>query len=168
MTQYMTVPETAHYLRCSERHLRELLSTDQIPHVLFAGKALFSADRLDAWLLSMERGPKDGQAGAPSPGPTEEDRAVRQDCPRDRVAEIISEFLDYDEGFVSRLGRNLKQDLDASDYAQLSGKTYAQLSRWCHPKRHSSREKWAQPRAQEMSRLLFGEVIGRVKHPSYD
>ncbi len=92
---------------------------------------------------------------------------VTPDCPRDKTAKLIAELIDYGERFVSGLGRNLKQDLENSDYAWLSTKTRAQLSRWCHPHRHSEREQWVIPRARELSDLLFGEVIDRTAHPSY-
>lgn len=94
--------------------------------------------------------------------------AVLPDCSRDEISRLTKEFKQNEDSFISRLGRNLEKDLEASGYTYLSPKVFAQLSRWCWPKRQSAREQWAQPRAQELSRLIFGVVIERVRHPSYD
>lgn len=93
--------------------------------------------------------------------------AISRDCSRQEVAALVAELIDYGERFVSGLGRNLKADLENSDFEWVSMRVYAQLSRWCHPNRHSEREQWVIPRAHQISRLLFGSVIDRTAHPSY-
>ncbi len=309
--EWMTVDEAAAYLRCSERHLRGLIAEGQVPHVEFAGKALFYRQRLDSWLLRMETGGEELLKGPVRKGGTNmneadmerlirdypqeffdeplklvssqeafpsgitdlifEDRqgqllvvelkrgilqrehvaqlidylgdvearysdrgvelmvlanvippqrrtklerlgvnfkeipeikfrevakkysislsevgmvsegeqrfsssgfggereAIKPDCDRARVEALVHELIAYGERFVTGLGKNLKQDLENSGYSWLSTQTYAQLSRWCHPNRYSSREQWVQPRVHEISTLLFGEVISRTPHPSY-
>lgn len=93
--------------------------------------------------------------------------SIRPECERTTVAQLVTKLIDYGERFVSGLGRNLKQDLENSDYGWLSSKAYAQLSRWCHPNRYTDREAWVQPIAHQISTLLFGSVIHRTAHPSY-
>ncbi len=92
---------------------------------------------------------------------------VIDECPRATVTSKLMELIDYGERFVSGLGHNLKRALENSDYRWLPTKEYAQLSRWCHPNRHTEREQWVIPRAHEISRALFGRVIDRTPHPSY-
>lgn len=169
-TKWLTTEEAADYLRCSERTLRELMANNQIPHTLFAGKALFSPERLDAWLLSMEKGPmtssQEPEEHIEKPA-TGEAVPVLAEYPREAAAAIIDEFKQHEDGFVSGLGKNLEEELQQSQHASMSSKVHAQLSRWCWPKRNTARERWVQPKAQELSRLLFGKVIDRVRHPSY-
>lgn len=160
--KWLTVAEAAEYLRCGERAIRTHMANDAIPHTVFAGKALFHVDRLDDWLFSMERGT--GETGQV----IEAEIPVQADHDHDKVDKLVAELLSDGDGWVARLGTNLQKDLDESGHASLSAKTYAQLSRWCHPKRLTAREKWVKPRVHEISRLLFGRVIDRTQHPSYD
>ena len=51
---WMTIEETAQYLRCSLRHLRETVSKKEIPHTKFAGKVLFYRQRIDEWMIGKE------------------------------------------------------------------------------------------------------------------
>jgi excisionase family DNA binding protein len=155
MAKWLVVTEVADYLRCGERTVRDLMANDQIPHVIFAGRALFNTDRIDDWLLSKEKKVQ-----------------VLAEYRKDRVAELIKELMTPHsdrpkDKFVPRLGRNLEGELEkvypeAPGLAFLSWKVYSQLSHWCHPKRHADREKWVQPRAEEISQLLFGKIIDRV------
>jgi excisionase family DNA binding protein len=174
MTKWLTVPEAAEYLRCGERFLRELMANEQIPHTVFADRALFSIERLDEWLYSMEKGPSARVAQARDRAreiaaiSSNANVAVLPGCPHNKVAEIIDELVHHNNFFVSGLGNNLKDDLEKSQNAYLSAKVYAQLSRWCHPKRNSPRERWVKPKAHELSKLLFGKIIDRTRHPSYD
>ena len=122
--KWLTVAEAAEYLRCGERAIRTHMANDAIPHTVFAGKALFHVDRLDDWLFSMERGPDNsGQA-------VEQEIPVEADHDRHEVNKLVAELLSDGDAFVTRLGGNLQKDLDESDHASLSAKTYAQLSRW--------------------------------------
>ena len=310
-TPWLTVEEAAEYLRCSERYLREILANKRIPHVMFAGKALFHPGSLDGWLLreelkpdvdgglqqenskggkpmieadmermlrdhpeeffteplklvsqqeafgsgitdlifedaqgdilvvelkrdvlqrehiaqvidyladvenryqgktvelmivaniipaqrrtklerlgvsfleipeakflkvaeehgvSLSQSPAEYDGGRRSREPIGDRIAVDGKCQRTEVASLVQELIDYGERFVSGLGKNLKGDLENSDYQWLSRKVYAQLSRWCNPHRNSGREQWVRPRAHEISEHLFGEVIPRSDHPSY-
>lgn len=95
------------------------------------------------------------------------DTIVLSDIDRQKVDSLIQELIDYKEKFVSGLGNNLLNDLSQSNFEKLSEKVYAQLSRWCHPKRKSERERWAKEKAAQISVLLYGRVIDRIKHSSY-
>jgi excisionase family DNA binding protein len=171
MAEWLTVAEVAEYLRCGERTVRDAMANDQIPHVIFAGKALFNTERIDEWLRSMERGPlSEGIAKGPAtrePVPLykEKEMEVLPEHPRDKVAEILGQLMLYKDGkevFVTGLCKNLSEDLNRSAHRSLSWKVYCQLSRWCHPRRWSEREKWVKPRAEEISKLLFGRIIDRA------
>ena len=163
---WMTIEESAKYLRCSLRHLRETVSRKEIPHTKFGGKVLFNRTRIDDWMIQNEEKP----ASYPK---TEKkvddpvDTTIMSDCNRQKVNSFIQELVDYNERYVTGLGNNLTSDLSEYDFEKLSEKVYAQLSRWCHPKRNSEREIWAKERAAEISKLLYGKVIDRIKHPSY-
>ena len=163
---WMTIEETAQYLRCSLRHLRETVSKKEIPHTKFGGKVLFNRHRIDEWMIQNEEKPE-------TPQKTEKDEnepfdtTINPDCKRQKVNALIQELIDYNERFVSILGNNLLTDLTKNEYKQLSDKIYAQLSRWCHPKRNSEREIWTKEKAAHISMLLYGKVINRIKHPSY-
>ena len=170
-TNWLTVAEAADYLRCGERILREFVTNKEIPHVVFAGKALFHPSRLDEWLLEQEQPCKPRIVDSQKDAELSEDaRRIKPDCPRDEVDSVIKELIQYKDGnerFVNGLGRNLKKDLMDFDYELLSPKVLAQLSRWAHPGKPSPRNDWAQERAQKISKLMFGKVIDRVSHPSY-
>ena len=49
-TQYMTVLETAGYLRLSENSIRNLVASNQIPHKRIGRSVRFRASEIDAWL----------------------------------------------------------------------------------------------------------------------
>ena len=86
---------------------------------------------------------------------------VRADCPRRRVRELISEFWADSDRWLKTLAKNLRVDLDLSNFKCVCKESHDQLSHWCHPKRWTSREKWAKPRAELLSFLLFGRIIDR-------
>jgi excisionase family DNA binding protein len=170
-SNWLTIPEAAEYLRCGERILREFVTNKEIPHVVFAGKALFYQARIDEWLLEQERPSKpmitDSQKDAEL---SEDARRIKPDCHRDEVDSLIKELIQYKDGkerFVNGLGRNLRKDLKEFHYELLSPKVFSQLSRWTHPAKPSPRNDWAQEKAQKISKLLFGKVIDRLYHPSY-
>lgn len=170
-TRWLTIPDAATYLRCGERILRELVGRKEVPHVFFAGKALFCAASLDRWLLEQEIAANPTKPEAEKSAELSEDnRRIRADCPRDQLNSLIAELIRYKKGrerFVNGLGKNLEKDLVACGYALLSPSVYSRLSRWAHPKKHSPRNDWVQERAQEISKLMFGNVIDRVSLPSY-
>jgi len=163
---WMTIDETAKYLRCSLRHLRETVSRKEIPHTKFGGKFLFNRHRIDEWMFQNEEKPI-SHTKAEKDTNEQIDTTIITDCNRQKVNSLIQELIDYNERFVSGLGNNLLTDLYNNEYKQLSDKVYAQLSRWCHPKRNSEREIWAKEKAAEISVLLYGKVVDRIKHPSY-
>jgi len=171
-TNWLTIPEAADYLRCGERILRELVANKRIPHSFFAGKALFYPARLDEFLLEREE-PSElakDESNDENGDLSVEARRIRRDCARDKVESLVEELIEYKKGkerFVNGLGRNLRGDMTNSDYELLSPEVFAQLSRWCHPRKPSPRNDWAQERAQNISVLMFGKVIDRVSHPSY-
>jgi len=171
-TNWLTVAEAATYLRCGERIVREFVGRGEIPHVFFAGKALFYPSRLDEFLLAQEERPKPRETSAQEQDAelSEENRRIRLECSRNEVDSLIGELLEYKRGqerFVNGLGRNLQEDLSESDYSILSPSVFAQLSRWCHTRKRSPRNDWAQERAQKISKSMFGKVIDRVSLPSY-
>jgi len=170
-TNWLTIPEAAAYLRCGERILRELIARKEIPHTLFASRALLYPSRLDEWLLAKEERVNPRKPDAEQSAELSEDnRQIRADCPRRQVNSLIDELIGYKNGkerFVNGLGRNLEKDLSESDYSILSPKVFSQVSRWAHPQKHSPRNDWVQEKAQKISMLMFGKVIDRVSFPSY-
>lgn len=90
------------------------------------------------------------------------DTTILSDIDKLKVGSLIQELIDYKEKFVSGLGNNLLNDLSQSNFKKLSEKVYAQLGRWCHPKRKSERERWAKEKAAQISVLLYGKVIDRI------
>jgi len=170
-TNWLTIPEAADYLHCGERILREFVTNKKIPHVVFAGKALFYRARLDEWLLEQEQPCKSMITDSQKDAELSEDaRRIKLNCPRDEVDSLIKELIQYKNGnerFVNGLGRNLRKDLKEFHYELLSPKVFSQLSRWAHPAKPSPRNDWAQEKAQKISKLIFGKVIDRVYHPSY-
>ena len=168
-TPWMTIEETAEYLRCSLRFLREKTANKEIPHIKFGGKALFHVQRIDEWLFSMEEGQiQDNESNEKIPVESfNEATKIRPDVDRDKATALVNELIDFNERFVTGLGKNLSEDFERYDFKKLSEKIYAQLSRWCHPNRNSKREKKVKPIVHELSRELFGHVIDRTKHPSY-
>ena len=163
---WMTIDETAQYLRCSLRHLRETVSRKEIPHTKFGGKVLFNRIRIDEWMIQNEEKPT-AYTKAEKDVNEPVDTTIMSDCNRQKVNSLIQELADYNERYVTGLGNNLIRDLSEYDFGKLSEKVYAQLSRWCHPKRNSEREIWAKQRSAKISKLLYGKVIDRIKHPSY-
>jgi len=170
-TNWLTIPEAAEYMRCGERILREFVTNKEIPHVVFAGKAIFYPSRLNEWLLEQEQPCKPRNIDSHKDNELSEDaRRIKPDCPRDEVDSLIKELIQYKNGnerFVNGLGRNLRKDLKEFHYELLSPKAFSQLSRWAHPAKPSPRNDWAQEKAQNISKLMFGKVIDRVYHPSY-
>jgi excisionase family DNA binding protein len=169
-SNWLTVSEAAEYLRCGERFLRELVATREVPHVTFAGKALFHHRRLDEWLLGQEQPVKLKKEESRENADIEEACKISIDCPRHEVDSLVKELIQYKYGkerFVNGLGKNLKRDLVEFNYEVLSPKVCAQLSRWCHPRKPSPRNDWAQERAQKISKLMFGKILDRFSRPSY-
>ncbi len=159
---WLTIEQTAEYLHCSVRFLRDKAANREIPLTMFGGKALFNTHRIDEWLLSQEQ-----FNGTPLSDDSSSDRfdtMILADCNRERADELVQQLINFNEHFVTSLGRNLQRDLRESNYATLTDKVYAQLSRWCHPNRDTRREKEVKPMAHELSMILFGRLIPRVKH----
>lgn len=163
---WMTIEETAKYLRCSLRHLRETVSKKEIPCTKFGGKVLFNRIRIDEWMIQNEEKPTN-HTKAEDNVIEPIDTTVLTNFDRQKVDSLIQELMNYNEKFVSGLGKNLLNDLSKSNYKELSEKVYAQLSRWCHPKRNSEREMFAKEKAAQISVLLYGKVINRIRHSSY-
>lgn len=90
---WMTVEEAAAYLRCGERYLRELLAQRRVPHVLFAGKALFHRCRLDEWLLRMEAREDGSKTSGPDHGGADMNEADMERLIRDYPGEFFDEPL---------------------------------------------------------------------------
>ena len=168
-TPWLTVEETAEYLRCSLRFLREKVANKEVPHTRFGGKVLFHKERIDEWMLSMEEVLRDQEKeGENSKGETEQIvTTILPDVDRDKVKDLVQELINFNEHFVTGLGKNIAEDLKEYDFQKLSMKVYAQLSRWAHPNRATRRERKVKPIVHELSEILFGYVISRTKHPSY-
>lgn len=170
-TPWMTIEECSSYLRCSLRYLREKVANREIPSTTFGGKALFHRERIDEWMLSQEEGsgPAAAMSSAAAAGSAGSDieTTIVPGCNRDEVNALVQRLIDFDEHFVTSLGKNLRSDLDEYEYRKLSPKVYAQLSRWCHPHRNTQREQVVKPITHQISTLLFDRVIDRTKHPSY-
>lgn len=95
--------------------------------------------------------------------------AVRPDITqseRARVESLISDLIrEYQQAgrgaSCITLPRELRRDLETSNYEWLAQKTCERLSRWCDTRRWARREQFVEPRAKEISNLLFGRVIPR-------
>jgi excisionase family DNA binding protein len=165
--QWMTIEETADYLRCSLRFLREKVANKEVPHTKFGGKALFHRSRIDEWMFSMEEFHEYQEEEKSKEEIEQVDTTILPGVDRDKINSLVQELIDFNERFVTGLGNNVAKDLKEYNYKKLSLKVYAQLSRWAHPNRNTRRERRAKPIVHELSKLLFGSVIGRTKHPSY-
>lgn len=71
-SKWLRIEEAADYLRCSERHIRNLVAKQEIPHTYFGGRVLFHSEKLDEWLFSFGVDPMspgdrqaEGQLAAP-------------------------------------------------------------------------------------------------------
>lgn len=166
---WLTVEEVADRLRCSVRYIREAVSNRDIPFTMFAGRALFHRDRIDEWLLAHEEGPftKDDPGNVAESGYATFDTEIVENPNVETINNLVQKLIDFGDQWVERLGRNLMEVLSGSDYRSLSPKVYAQLSRWCHARRRSRRELTVEPIVHELSNELFGRVIPRTKHPTY-
>lgn len=89
----MTTEEAADYLRCGDRYLREFIARGDIPHVMFAGKALFHRHRLDEWLLRMETGGEASETRLFGKGDSVMNEADMERLIRDYPAEFFDESL---------------------------------------------------------------------------
>jgi len=81
------------------------------------------------------------------------------------IRELIAESERYGRGSSCvMLPRELERDLERSDFRWLSRGTYVRLSKWCNHDRPNAtrRELFVEPRAREISTILFGTVIDRV------
>jgi excisionase family DNA binding protein len=162
---WMTIEEVADHLRCSTRHISELVANKEIPFNRFAGKVLFHLEVIDKWMLSsLQEAVVTNTIKSDS---TNIDTTIKSDCDRESVEASIQKLIEFKDSFVYGLGKNLKKDLEKSDYHELSGKVYAQLSRWCDPHRDTKRERDVKVIAHDISRALYGKVIPRTNHPSY-
>ncbi len=59
---YMTVGETAEYLRWPKERIYKLTAARAIPHHKHEGRILFRRDVLDAWLDEYREGPRQHEA----------------------------------------------------------------------------------------------------------
>ena len=80
------------------------------------------------------------------------------------VSELITRYEHQGRGASCiTLPKELKRDLERSGWSRLAPATCRRLSRWCHAERDPStrREDFVEPKAQEISTLLFGRIISR-------
>ncbi len=163
-SKWMTLEEAAAYLKCGINLLRELVANEQVPFSRLDGGPVFHADRLDEWMFAREKGTERSFPEGEDPC------LIHPDCDREKVGEIVEEMLSAEANprkWGTDLAKNLKACLTKSEYKRLTPKVRYQLSKWCWPNRNTAREQWVQPRASEISKLLFGEVIKREKLPGY-
>ena len=50
MQEYLTVPQVAALLDCTEAHVRKLVQFDRIPSVKVGRRRLFPGDELEEWI----------------------------------------------------------------------------------------------------------------------
>lgn len=177
---WMTAAELAKYLRCSVRHIQQEASAGNLPSVKFGGKTLFNKEAVNNYLLAQSSEisiDEEKVKSTQQPTQPEEKKMpeninkrvsfdIREEADQDKIQSLIEQLVDYKDGnehFLNALANNLRSDLNQSGFSFLSRKTAAQLSRWMHPHRWSSREKHASPIAKDISRELFGEVLDRFK-----
>jgi hypothetical protein len=67
-----------------------------------------------------------------------------------------------DKGWAITLARELTQQLLDIEGNHITVSTYKRLSRWVHPYRQTEREKYVLKVAQDISQMLFGQIIDRV------
>ena len=169
---FLTIPEAADFLRCGQRTLRDLVARKAVPYMVFAGKALFSRNRLTEWLLSMEEPMEDQtKTQQAQTGVVFEDPQI-VGCTPEKV-ELCLELISQLDGFrteenkevcrfVQGLARRLRAVFENGVPEKMPRKTYEKLSHWCNPRRHSGREEFVKERTDEISRILFGKVIERT------
>lgn len=78
---------------------------------------------------------------------------------RDRLRTLLRKLRS--RGSAVTLCSELELELLERGADCLSFPVYARLSRWISPRRHTARENKVQPIAADISKLIFGEVIGR-------
>jgi len=66
------------------------------------------------------------------------------------------------KGWAKTLATEIKQQLIDKEGERLTVSTYKRLSRWVHPYRQTEREKYVQPIAETISKLLFSHIIKRI------
>lgn len=78
--------------------------------------------------------------------------------------DLLDKHLDVllEKGWAKTLAKEIKQQLIDKEGAHLTVNTYKRLSRWINPYRQTEREKYVQPKAEAISKLLFGHPIDRV------
>jgi hypothetical protein len=84
---------------------------------------------------------------------------------RKKLIEAVDAIYKKKAGIT--LAREIKKQLvekiePDTEPLKLDVDTYRRLSRWCHPRRYTDREKNIQPLAEEISKLIFGKVIDRI------
>ncbi|MHC4061142.1 MAG: hypothetical protein ACYSUC_02710 [Planctomycetota bacterium] len=90
---------------------------------------------------------------------------VKRNFDRKKLLELVDEI--YEKKAAITLAREIKQQLieriePNNESLKLTVETYRRLSRWCHPRRYTDREKNIQPLAEEISKLIFNKIIDRI------
>jgi hypothetical protein len=77
--------------------------------------------------------------------------------------EILRGYIDelIENKCAVTLAKEIKQQVLDTDGLHLTVSTCKRLGRWISPYRWTEREKYVKPRAQEISRILFGRDIPR-------
>ncbi len=78
---------------------------------------------------------------------------------KDKLEDLLTDLTK--KKWALTLAREIKQQVLDKEGNYLTVGTYKRLSRWVHPQRQTEREKYVQPIAETISRLLFGRVIKR-------
>jgi hypothetical protein len=79
---------------------------------------------------------------------------------RAKLRSLLARLRDTEAAVT--LCSELELELVEKETLHLSYPVYRRLSRWVAPRRWTAREKKVKPIAEDISRLLFGEVIQRV------
>ena len=85
-----------------------------------------------------------------------------QDNDVEQLNSVLNELKE--KGWGATLANEIRRQIihDKSEKKTLNVRTYKRLSRWITPYRWSEREQYVKPRAQQISKILFGREISRI------
>lgn len=89
---------------------------------------------------------------------------IEQSLDREKLRELLEKL--QATGGALTLAKEVRRQILEDDQSALAVSTYKRLGRWCHPERWSAREKKATPIAEEISTVLYGRIVERLKETS--
>lgn len=86
---------------------------------------------------------------------------IQDSLDRKKLDKLLNDI--HNKKAAVTLAREINQQLIENQANYLKVDTYKRLSRWCHPHRWTKREKQIRPLALQISNMIFGHIIPRVK-----